>query len=111
MQQSRLSFYEEIRKNKIYSVLMITTVFIILIGLGYVIALAVGGDSFFFILILAVIISISYVLISYYNSDKIALASVNAKKVLPDTLEYRQYHNLVEGLALASGLPKPELYI
>ena len=25
--------------------------------------------------------------------------------------EYRQYHNIVEGLCLASGLPKPKLYV
>ncbi|MAH45762.1 zinc metalloprotease HtpX [Candidatus Pacearchaeota archaeon] len=111
MQQSRLVFHEEIRKNKFYSILMISIVFIVLIALGYVIALAIGGDYFFFILILAIIISISYIVVSYYKSDKIAVASVNAKRVHADNPDYRQYHHLVEGIALASGLPKPKLYI
>ena len=107
--KGRLSFYEEIRKNKIYSVLLIIIVFAILIVLGYVIALVIGGDYFFLILILAVIISISYILISYYNSDKIALASVNAK--IAEPVKYKQYYNSVEGLTLASGLPMPKLYV
>ncbi|MBU4085953.1 MAG: M48 family metallopeptidase, partial [Nanoarchaeota archaeon] len=50
----------------------------------------------------------SYVLISYYNSDKIALASVGAKLA---SKEYKQYYDSVEGLCLASGLPMPKLYI
>ncbi len=64
---------------------------------------------FFFIMIISIVVSISYILISYYNSDKIALASVSAKPA--SQTEYRQYHNLVEGLTLASGMPKPRLYV
>jgi heat shock protein HtpX len=54
-------------------------------------------------------ISILYVLISYYNSDKIALMSVGAKKA--DPLKHREYYSVVEGLTIASGLPMPRLYI
>ena len=60
-------------------------------------------------MILAIIISLAYILISYYNSHKIALASVNAK--LASQTEHRQYYHLVEGLTLASGLPMPKLYV
>jgi len=66
-------------------------------------------DSFWFILIIATVASIIYVLVGYNGSDKIALASVNAKKA--SQTEYRQFHHLVEGLCLASGMPKPKLYI
>jgi heat shock protein HtpX len=48
-------------------------------------------------------------MIGYYASDKIALASVNAKPA--DKRIYRQYYNIVEGLTIASGLPMPKLYI
>jgi len=107
MEKIRLSFYNEIRKNKIYSALMVFFVLIILIALVYAIGLAIGADIFI-ISILAIIISIIYVLISYYNSDKIALASVSAK---PAGREYKQYYDSVEGLCLASGLPMPKLYV
>ena len=46
---------------------------------------------------------------SYYNSDKIALAASRAKPA--DGPEYQRYHNLVEGLCIAAGLPKPRLYV
>ena len=45
----------------------------------------------------------------YYNSHKIALASVKAKPASHS--QYSPYHNIVEGLSLASGMPKPKLYV
>jgi heat shock protein HtpX len=84
-------------------------VFIVLIALGYVISYAFDPGFFFVIMIISVIFSISYILISYYNSDKIAIASVNAKPA--NRNEFRQYYDSVEGLTLASGLPMPKLYI
>ena len=84
-------------------------IFIVIIVLGYVITMATDPGLFFIIMIVATIISILYIWISYYNSHKIAIASVGAKEAKDS--EYREYHNLVEGLTLASGLPKPKLYI
>ena len=57
----------------------------------------------------SVIISFSYILFSYYNSDKIALASVGAKKITREN--HKQYYDVVEGLCIASGLPMPSLYV
>jgi heat shock protein HtpX len=105
----RLSFHEEIRRNKFNSYMLIGLVFLVLLALTYVIAFLTGPDYFFIILILGTVISIIYVLGGYYKSDKIALASVNAKEASGE--KYRQFHNLVEGLCLASGLPKPRLYV
>lgn len=106
---NRLSFHEEIRKNKISSVFLITIILIVLLALVYSIGFAMGGDYFFFILIFGTIFSLVYVIGGYYKSAELAIASVNAKKATSQ--EYRQYNNLVEGLCLASGLPKPKLYI
>ena len=103
-----ISFHDQISRNKIKSVILIIIIFAVLIALAYVIGLIYSAD-FFLILIIGIIISISYLLITYYNSDKIALASVNAKPA--DRNEYRQLYNSVEGLTLASGLPMPKIYI
>jgi len=105
----RLSFHQEITKNKRNSYLLIGTILIVLLALIYTVALTLGGDYFFIIIILGTIISIAYVTTGYYKSADLAIASVNAKKATGE--QYRQYHNLVEGLSLASGLPKPKLYI
>jgi heat shock protein HtpX len=83
-------------------------VFLVLILLGYVISHAFDPGYFFFIMIISIVFSISYILISYYNSDKIAIASLGAK---PAPKELKQYYNSVEGLCLASGLPMPNLYV
>ena len=105
----RISFYEEIRRNKINSYFLIGIVLVVLLALVYTIGFALGGDYFWMILILGTIISLVYVVGGYYKSAELAVASVNAK--LANGSEYRQYHNIVEGLCLASGLPKPKLYI
>ena len=68
-----------------------------------------GPDYFMIIMAAAIIISLVYIVAGYYKSDKIALASVNAKPAKQS--EYPQYHHSVEGLCLASGLPKPRLYV
>ena len=108
IKKEHISFYDQIQKNKIKSVLLIVVVFAVLVLLSYIIGL-IYSDSFFLILIFGIIISIVYVMISYYNSDKIALASVGARPA--DRNMHRQYYNSVEGLTLASGMPMPKLYI
>ena len=50
-----------------------------------------------------------YTVFSYYNSGKIAIASVGAKEA--SRTQYPQYYRSVEGLTIASGLPMPKLYI
>ncbi|MCK4649627.1 M48 family metallopeptidase [Candidatus Pacearchaeota archaeon] len=106
---NRLSFHDEIKRNKISSYLLIGIILFVLLILTYAIAFSLGGDYFFLILIIGIPISIAYVLIGFYKSADIAIKSVNAKLAIGP--QYRQYHNLVEGLCLASGLPKPKLYI
>ncbi|MDD3993741.1 MAG: M48 family metallopeptidase [Candidatus Nanoarchaeia archaeon] len=106
---NRTSFYEEIRRNKIKSYFLLVIVFLVLLSLVYTISLVAGPDYFFMILIFGTIFSIFYVLISYNSSSKIVLASVKAIKAEQE--QFKTYHNLVEGLCLASGLEKPKLYV
>ncbi|MDO8516554.1 MAG: M48 family metallopeptidase [Nanoarchaeota archaeon] len=108
-QENRLSFYDEIRKNKIYSIILMFIVFSLLVIFGYIISYLFDKSYFFIIMIFSIIFSLSYILFGYYQSDKISIASVNAK--LAPREKYRQYYDLVEGLTLASGLPMPKLYI
>lgn len=109
MEDVRIDFRDQISSNKIKSFFLIIGIFIAIIVLGYVISMVVDPSYFFIIMIFASIFSILYIWISYYNSHKIAISSVNAKKA--SSSEYKQYHSLVEGLTIASGMPKPELYV
>jgi len=106
---SRISFHDQISKNKRKSIFLILIVLAVLLILGYVIGVIMGPDYFMIIMIFAIIFSLAYILISYYKSDKIALASVHAKPATPS--KYPRFNNLVEGLCIASGMPKPKLYV
>lgn len=105
----RIDFRDQIASNKWKSFFLMFVIVVVVVALGYVISVAIAPEYFTFIMIIASLFSILYVWISYYNSHKIAIASVNAKKASRE--KYKQYHDLVEGLTIASGMPKPELYI
>ena len=106
---TRIDFRDQIAKNKRKSFFLMVIIFIVFVLLAYVISMAFAPGYFFIIMIFAIIISMIYILISYYNSDKIAIASVKAKPA--SSTEYRDYYNLVEGITIASGLPMPKLYV
>lgn len=105
----RISFHDEIRRNKIKSFVMIVVIFVFFIVLGAVISLALDPGYFFIIMILAIIFSLLYTLISYYNSDKIALASVGARDA--SRTEHRMFFHAAESMAISSGLPMPRLFV
>ena len=101
------AMYDQVAANKRRSAALIV-VFVLFVALvcaaftyllqwgpiGIVIAFAIAGGSAFF---------------SYWKSDSIALAMSRAQ---PATVEqYPRLHNVVEGLCIASGLPKPRLYV
>ncbi|MDD5012363.1 MAG: M48 family metallopeptidase [Candidatus Nanoarchaeia archaeon] len=111
VEEIRINFRDQISRNKWKSFFLMFIVFAVLVALVYVIGFLVwGAIDIFSISIIAIVISISYLLFSYYNSDKIALLSVGAKEAGRESHIFRQYHDLVEGLTLASGIKKPKLY-
>ena len=99
--------YEQIaaNKRKTFFLVALFVVLTFLVGAAFVFFLKGGVVG---LVIVAIIVIVGSV-ISYYNSDKVALAMSRAKPA--DPVEYARYHNLVEGLCIASGLPKPRLYI
>lgn len=109
MEPVRIDFRDQIASNKRNSFFLMAIIFAVFVLFGYVISLAFEPGFFFIIMIISIVISLGYIWISFYNSDKIAIASVGAKKASRN--EYKQYYSLVEGLTLASGLPMPKLYI
>ena len=109
MEKVHIDFRDQISWNKWKSFFLIAVIFLVFVAFGYVISMAVDPGLFFIIMIASIIISILYILLSYYNSGNIAVASVGAKKA--SRSDYKDYYRLVEGLTIASGLPMPELYV
>jgi heat shock protein HtpX len=100
--------YEQIAANKRKTVLLIAGFVALLFAVGAAFVFILGNGSPIGIAIVAVIVIVSSIL-SYYNSDKAALAISRAKPA--DRQQYARLYNLVEGLCIASGLPMPRLYI
>jgi len=105
----RISFHDQIQMNKIKSFLLIIIILVFFIILGYIISIVLDPGYFFIIMIFAVVFSLVYVLAGYYNSDKIALASVRAKPA--SRTEHRMLYHAAEGMSIASGLPMPRLFV
>jgi len=104
---ARTDFYREIRRNKwrTFVILAAFVALIVLAGIAFDILLGFGIAG----VAIAFVIALVLAFLSYFNSDKIALAVTGAKPA--DGPEYQRYHNLVEGLCIAAGLPKPRLYV
>jgi heat shock protein HtpX len=99
--------YDQVAQNKRRSALLIVF-FVALVAvviavvsmlfragpIGLVIAVLVAGGSAFF---------------SYWKSDAVALRLSRARPAPQD--EFPRLHNLVEGLCIAAGLPKPRVYV
>ena len=98
---------EQIARNKRRTFLMLFGFVVIIVLAATAIVLLFGGG--WVGVIIAFVVAIALAWGSYFNSDKIAIAASRAKPA--DETEYRRYHNLVEGLCIAAGLPKPRLYV
>jgi heat shock protein HtpX len=99
--------FELIKANKRRSALLI---------LGFVVLVSLVGAAFGLLFgagtvgtIVALLFSGAMAFFSYWKADSIALAVSRAKPADPQ--QYQRLHNLVEGLCIAGGLPKPRVFI
>lgn len=99
--------FELIRANKRKSVALIAAFVVLLVAVGAAIGVLIGHGLIATIAALAFAGAMAAG--SYWKADVIALRISRA--VPADPNEYRRLHNLVEGLCIASGLPKPSVYV
>ena len=99
--------YEQIASNKRRSAALIFGFVLLLILVGLVVGQLIGGGPM--ASIVALVIAAVMAFTSYWKSDSIALAVSRAVPADPTT--YQRLHNLVEGLCIAGGLPKPKVYV
>ena len=100
---------EQIAANKRNSFILVGIVSIVLVGLGYVFAQIYDPSLVFLFLILAVVLSTLCTIASYWYSDKIVLSITKTRE--PTPLENAHLSNVVEGLAIAAGIPAPRFVI
>ncbi len=99
--------YEQISRNKWKSaglvLFFVAFIFLLTWFFQYLTGWGTGG------LVLAAVISFSMAFVGYYTSDKIVLAISKARPVTKEEFPY--LYNVVDGLAIAAGLPKPRCYV
>lgn len=99
--------FEEIRANKRRSVLLVVSFVAFVVLVGAAVGYLIGGGPV--TLVVAILIAGVTAFVSYWKSDAIALRVSRAHPADPQT--YARLHNLVEGLCIAGGLPKPAVYV
>jgi heat shock protein HtpX len=79
------------------AVAVVVALVLLLVGLGFL------G------IVVAVVAAVAVSLIAYWTSDAVALRISHARPADPE--QYPRLHNVIEGLCVAAGLPKPRVYV
>ncbi len=102
--------WEQIRRNKRNSVILLALMALILCLLGWLIGELVHPGAGPFGVAGAVILWAVLVLVAFSGGDKIMLSMAGARQI--EHSDHPQLHNVVEEMTIASGLPKPpKVYI
>lgn len=99
--------YDQIGKNKRRSALLIAAFVVLVLLVGEAMQLIFGFG--WIALVAALVFAVGMTFFSYWKSDVIALKMSHAQPA--DPVEYARLHNIIEGLCIAAGLPKPRLYV
>jgi heat shock protein HtpX len=100
--------YEQIARNKRRTALLVLGALVFAGGLGFLFSYLIVNNGFAGLVIALIIVGIGAAA-SYFAGDKLVLRAARAKPVTHE--EEPRLHNIVEGLALAAGLPKPAVYV
>lgn len=103
------NIYQNIGSNKRSTVVIMVLFVAVISFLGWFVGNYFYDGSGVSFLALALVFSGLSGLVSYYTSDSIVLTISKAKEVSPQ--EAPDLHKLVENMCIASGIPKPKVYI
>ncbi len=102
-----MTIYNSIGSNKRKTWFMMIFFVLFFFAVSYVLGRSMGYGSSFVGIILIISGLMSFA--SYYYSDKIVLSMSGAKPA--NDKEHSELINIVENLSIASGLPKPKVYV
>ncbi len=101
--------WEQIRANRVRSIILVVVLGAILVLIGWFIGLAFVNNAIVGLVIALVVWGIMS-LIAYFQGDSILLGVAGAKKIQPS--DHPRLYNVVEEMKIASGLEKmPDVYI
>jgi heat shock protein HtpX len=96
------------RKNTRRSWLLVAGFVLVVLGIGWVFSYLVFNGNPAGVVV-AAIVATFMTWLSYRSGDKVVLAVSRAKEVTHQ--QEPRLHNIVEGLAIAAGIPKPKVYV
>jgi heat shock protein HtpX len=99
--------FEQITSNKRRSAVLIVIFVFVVAAVVWAFNIVIGGGPAG--LVIALVVAGGAAFAGYWKSDAVALAMSHARPA--DPVEYARLHNLVEGLCIAGGLPKPRVYV
>lgn len=99
--------YERIAANRRRSLFLIGSFSLLVVALGWLFGEVTGAG--WFGLAVALVVAGVFSFGSYFYSDKIVLAVSRARPA--DPMAHARLYNIVEGLAIAAGIPPPRVYI
>jgi len=100
--------YAQVAQNKRRSALIVAGFVVLVVLVVTAFDLVLGGGGIYGVAVALPLAAVA-AFASYSKPDAIALAMSRARPA--DEVTYARLHNLVEGLCIAGGLPKPRLYI
>jgi heat shock protein HtpX len=95
------------RKNTRRSILLIAGFVLVVLAIGWLFSYILNGG--FIGVAIAAVVAIIMTWVSYRSGDKIVLAVSKAREVTH--AQEPRLHNIVEGLSIAAGIPKPRVYV
>jgi heat shock protein HtpX len=103
----RSALNEQVAANKRRSALLLVAFVVPALAVVWAVELLVGVGRLGFVVALVVVGAGS--VLAWWKSDAVALAMSHARPTTPES--HPRLHNLVEGLCIAAGLPKPRVYV
>ena len=99
--------YDQIASNKRRSVVLVIAFVVVVVAASWAFTALIGFGIVG--VVIAVLVAAATAFVAYWKSDAVALAMSHARPA--DPVEHARLHNLVEGLCIAGGLPKPRVYV
>lgn len=111
-----MNFYEQQRRNRRYTAVLIGCFVLLFAALGGALDVSVarfglGGARFPYLTVVALLVSIGIALLGHYRGADWVMTSLLAEPLRADDPEHRELLNIATEMAIASGLPRPRLFV
>jgi heat shock protein HtpX len=109
MSEAKSSLYSQIDSNKRKTFFIMFGFIVVVTSMAAFLAYVFGGSEAAYVFLpLALVFSLGSTVVSYYNSDKIVIATSGAK--LAKGPEFNQLLDMVDNLSKVAGVPMPKVY-